>query len=349
MPEHDSSPDGHDRTALVPLTGGATMPRRDFLLGTGLKGVGLVAAIGSLPFLTRRVLGDRPASLEAGRPLLGTWVRVVARHPEPERASRAIERAFAAVRQVDAEMSLHRTDSALSLVNRAAGEAAVTAPPALLDVVERACLVAERSDGIYDPTILPLMRLYGFYASGRCGFPSDREIAAALDVTGWRRVRIDRTAGTIGLERRGMALDLGSIGKGWALDRAVDALRAAGIRSGLVDVGGNVYGLGTPEDGAAGWTVGVLHPVTGALERSFVLRDRAVATSGNLEQHHRLGDETVGHLLDARRGRPASGHLSVSVVADSGTDSDDLSTVAYLLGPDRFRGWPEARVTHFVG
>jgi thiamine biosynthesis lipoprotein len=160
---------------------------------------------------------------------------------------------------------------------------------------------------------------------------------------------VDPESGTLGLDGAGMALDLGSIGKGWALDRAVDALRAEGIESALVDVGGNVYGLGAPEDEPQGWSVGVVHPVTGAVERTFHLRDSAVATSGNAEQSRVLGGIRIGHLIDAVRGRPAGGHRSASVQARTGVESDYLSTVAFLLGPDRFRGFPEATASHFAG
>jgi thiamine biosynthesis lipoprotein len=193
------------------------------------------------------------------------------------------------------------------------------------------------------------MRLYGFYGAARDRYPSDREIAAALEVTGHRHVAVDRAGGRLGLLRRGAALDLGSIGKGWALDRAVDALRGAGVHSGLVDVGGNVYALGAPRESAAGWSVGVVHPATGRIERVLVLRDGAVATSGNGEQSHLQGKLRVGHLFDARRGRPSDGHLAVSVEAGTGVESDMLSTVAFLLGPDRFRGYPGALASHFIG
>jgi thiamine biosynthesis lipoprotein len=323
---------------------GESLSRRRFLAGLGaLVGAGAVAP------LFWRDRGGRAVTVEASRPALGTWVRVVARSHEPARAERAIAGAFAALRTVDAQMSLHRADSQLCRVNAAAGRAATRVDAALLEVAERAAAAARASDGVYDPTVLPLMRLYGFYEARPGGYPTDGEIAAALARTGWSHVVADRAAGTLSLTRPGAGLDLGSIGKGWALDRAVDALRAEGIESGLVDVGGNVYGLGAPEDGADGWAVGVLHPATGRIDRTFLLHDAAVATSGNAEQHHRLGDREVGHLLDARRGRPAAGPLSVSVLAATGAESDVLSTVAFLLGPDRFRGWAGARATHFVG
>lgn len=320
---------------------GAGLTRRRFLAGLGvLAGGGAVAALAGRP--------GAGETVEVSRPMLGTWVRVVARHPDRARAGAAISSAFAAIARVDAQLSIHRADSQLAAVNRAAGEDPVAVDAAVLDVVERACAVAARSGGTFDPTVLPLMDLFGFHRA-RESYPADREIATALARVGHAGVRVDRAAGTLALERPGMGLDLGSIGKGWALDRAVDALRAGGVRAGLVDVGGNVYGLGTPSEDAAGWSIGVLHPVTRAVDRVFVLRDAAVATSGNTEQFRTLSGVRVGHLFDARRGRPSDGHRLASVEAATGTESDALSTVAFLAGPSGFAGWREARAVHFAG
>jgi thiamine biosynthesis lipoprotein len=221
--------------------------------------------------------------------------------------------------------------------------------PAVLDVVALACDASRRSGGIFDPTVLPLMHLYGFYGPERTSAPSAREVDAALSVMGSAGVRIDRGAGTLVLDRAGAGLDLGSIGKGWAVDRAVDALRARGVRSGLVDIGGKMYGLGSPDDDAPGWTAGLFHPVTNQLEHVFVLRDAAVGTSGNSERFRVIGHTRVGHLFDARRGVPSAGHLSASVVASTCLEADLLCTVAFLVGPDRFRDWSGARETRFIG
>jgi thiamine biosynthesis lipoprotein len=95
--------------------------------------------------------------------------------------------------------------------------------------------------------------------------------------------------------------------------------------------------------------VGVVHPRTGVIDHVFTLRNTAVATSGDAEQHHRQGGVMVGHLLNARRGRPADGPLSATVLARSGTDADGISTVAFLLGEQRLHDWPEALASHFVG
>jgi thiamine biosynthesis lipoprotein len=339
MPESD----------LHHVTEGAGHPGRRTDRRRFLAQLCLVAGAGAVTPFLRFALPRRQHRIETARPALGTWVRVVVRSDDSDRAGRAAEAAFAAIRRVDAQMSIHRADSQVARVNAMAGRGMVPVDPDVVEVVGRACDAARRTDGVYDPTILPLMRLYGFYGSRQDHYPRDTEIAAALDVTGHRLVTIDRAGGRIGLTRSGAALDLGSIGKGWALDRAIDAIRAEGIGSALVDVGGNVYALGAPEESAAGWSVGIGHPESGTIAQVLVLRDAAVATSGNAEQSHVLGHARVGHLFDARRGRPAGGHLSASVEARTGVESDVCSTVAFLLGPDRFRGFPGALASHFIG
>jgi thiamine biosynthesis lipoprotein len=133
------------------------------------------------------------------------------------------------------------------------------------------------------------------------------------------------------------------------VDRAVDALRARGVRSGLVDIGGKMYGLGSPDDDAPGWSAGLFHPVSGKLEHVFVLRDAAVGTSGNSERFRTIGATRIGHLFDARRGVPSNGHLSASVVSPTCLEADLLCTVAFLVGPDRFRNWTGALETRFIG
>lgn len=332
------------RLTLLPDAPRRDFSRRRFLLSLGLL-AGAVAAAPALSRLARRGAGR----VQATRPVLGTWARIVVHDDDEARADRAIRRAWDAIARVDAQMSVHRTDSELARVNAAAGIAALPVSAALLEVVERARRAAYETARVHDPTVLPLMRLYGFYGSGRTHLPTDREIARTLALMGPHVVAIDRAAGTLGLTRRGAGLDLGSIGKGWAIDRAVDALRAEGVRSALVDVGRNVYGLGRPDDDAEGWRVGVLHPGTGRTDHVFVLRDMAVATSGNYEQAQSLDGRRVGHLLDALAGRPADPHLSATVLARSGLESDENASRAFLLGAGSVQSQPGVLATHVIG
>lgn len=300
-----------------------------------LTGLGAIAAAGTLaPLGLARVARARATRLESGRPALGTWVRIAVVHADAERAAQAMTRAFAAIAQVDALMSIHRPDSDVSRINAASGREAVAVHADVREVVKRARAAAVATHGVYDPTVLPLMRLWGFYGATRAHRPSDAEHSAALAAVGHEQIVVDDAAGTVGLAHRGAALDLGSIGKGWALDRALAALRAEGVSRALVDVGRNVGALGTPDDDSAGWRVGVLHPETNEVMRVLELRDAAVATSSNAEQWHWLDGERVGHLLDARHGVPAHTRRSATVRAANGTASDVGSTVAFLLGRD---------------
>lgn len=328
---------------LVPPTRPNRQDRRSFLAQ-----VGTLAGLSAFAPFVHTSLPRKMQRVEVGRSALGTWVRVVVQDGDLVRANRAAEAGFAAIRRVDAQMSIHRPDSQLARVNAAAGEGTVPVDVAVLDVIGLACDAAASTNDVYDPTVLPLMRLYGFYGSRRDRYPSDREIAGALAVMGHHHVVVDRPGGRLGLAKRGVSLDFGSIGKGWALDKAIEAIRAEGVESALVDVGGNVYALGTPSPEAEGWSVGVVHPATGRIDRTLVLRDKAVGTSANHEQNHMLGEVKVGHLLDARHGRPADGHLSASVVARTGTESDMLSTVAFLLGPNQFHDF-RALESYFIG
>lgn len=317
--------------------------RRRFLTSLGLLGgAGLVAP------LATRLAHRAPVRLETSRAGLGTWIRIVALHADGARAERATARAFAAIARVDAQMSIHRADSELSRVNAMAGREPVAVSAELRAVVARARAASLATAGVYDPTVLPLMRLYGFYHSGRTHLPTDRERSDVLASLGARHIVVDDAAGTVGLTRAGAALDLGSIGKGFAVDQAVAALRAEGVTSGLVDVGRNVYGLGTPDESAAGWRIGVLHPETGEVMRVITLRDQAVATSSNAEQSVTLDGERVGHLLDARAGLPAHARRSATVTARNATEADAGSTLAFLLGREGTACLPDVTAVEWL-
>lgn len=293
-------------------------------------GLGVLGAIG----MTRGRLSDSPGDYQESRDLLGTFISIRIRHPDAREAADAATSAFAAISEVDRVMSIHRTDSDLSHVNRLAGSETVVVNPILTEVVQLSGRINDLSGGAYDVTCLPLMRLYGFYDSGSHHIPSDREILRVLDSTGQNYITVDSVAHTVGLTRAGAGIDLGSIGKGFAVDRAVDTLRAHGIRNALIDAGGNLYAMGDASSYETGWSVAIRNPMKpDTYFETIVLKDSAVATSGNYEQSTVLDGRKVGHLFDLRNGQPADGRLSTTVVAKSAVLSDALSTAHYILGP----------------
>lgn len=298
------------------------------VLASGL-GLGVLGAIG----IVRGRLTESPGEYQESRSLLGTLITIRIRHDDAREAARAADAAFASISDVDRVMSIHRADSDLSRVNQLAGSDSVVVHPMLTEVLQLADRINALSRSAYDVTCLPLMRLYGFYDSGKRHMPSDREVLHTLDSLGHQYIVADSITHHVGLSRAGAAIDLGSIGKGYAVDRATDTLRAHGIRNALIDAGGNIYAMGDATAGEVGWSVAVRNPQKpDAYFETIVLKDSAVATSGNYEQSTVLDGRKVGHLFDTRNGHPADGRLSTTIIAKSAALSDALSTAHYVMG-----------------
>ncbi len=299
------------------------------VLASGV-GLGVLGAAGIL-----RQRWAMPVQVyQESRSLLGTLINIRIHHPDTRVASQAAAAAFDAIRDVDRVMSIHRPDSDLSRVNRLAGSEAVVVPPMLIEVMQTANRVHDLSGGAYDVTCLPLMRLYGFYDSGSRHYPSDRQVLKTLDAVGQRFISLNPETYELGITRAGTGIDLGSIGKGFAVDRAVKTLRAHGIENALVDAGGNIYAMGNAASHEAGWSVAIRNPMTpGTYFETLTLKDMAVATSGNYEQSVVLDGRRVGHHFDMRDGRPADGRLSTTIVAKTAVVADALSTPNFILGP----------------
>ncbi len=247
--------------------------------------------------------------------------------PEPEALAMAA-RAADEVRRIEARWSRYRADSIVSAVNAAAGSArAVELDEETAAIVDFGARLHERSGGRFDLTAGVLRRAWDFRARH---VPTQAEIDALRPLIGWPQVRWDGRS--IALPRAGMEIDLGGLGKEYAADRAATLLQAAGVRHALVNLGGDVRVLGARPDGSA-WTVGIRHPRdSGALLGSVMLRDAALATSGDYERGFEAGGRRFHHLLDARSGWPAEGWQSVSVVAPACIAAGALATTAMLMG-----------------
>jgi FAD:protein FMN transferase len=185
--------------------------------------------------------------------------------------------------------------------------------------------------GAFDPTALPLIRLWDWKASPPV-VPSDEEIARARELVGWRLVQ--RRKGAVQLPRAGMCIDFGGIGKEYAVDRIADLAGEHGIGSALIDFGQDIRVLGKPS-GRPAWHIGLEDPAApGKCWTGLAVADQAVATSGDYLRCFHAGGRRYGHILDPRTGRPVNnGCRAVSVLAPSCTVAGILSTSAFVLGP----------------
>lgn len=271
-----------------------------------------------------------PAERRVSRIALGTLVEIVLRDPDAARAERALEDGFAEVERLEALLSEWRPTSEISRLNAAAGGAAIALSPETLDVLARARAIAADTGGSFDPTVLPLVRLWGF-AGGSPRVPRDAEIAAALPLVGSDGLEVDLAAGRARLSRPGAALGLGAIGKGFIADRVAAKLRAAGVPAALIQAAGDFacYG-GTPE---RPWPIGIEDPDRpGETLATFDLTSGGVSTSAPTYRFGEQDGVRFHHLIDPHTGRPAAGTRSVTIVAEEATLSDAYSTAVFVMG-----------------
>ncbi len=204
------------------------------------------------------------------------------------------------------------------------------------ELIERAVAFGRDTNGAFDITIRPVTELWGI-GTGNERVPAREEIDEALAYVNYRDIELDGANG-VKLAREGMKLDLGAVAKGYAADKAAEILRAAGVKSAIIDLGGNIYFLGV-KSGGAPWRVGVRNPEAG--ENGFFCTvelgaDTAVVTSGAYERFFESGGVKYHHIIDPATGCPAdSGLMSVTIIGKNGCEADALSTACFVLGRER--------------
>ncbi len=244
--------------------------------------------------------------------LMGTLVTVSV-PGDPASSAEACQSVLREISRLEDLTSFHRP-SPLNDINNAAGEAPVRVDPELVKIITHSLTLAKNSNGTFDPTIGAVSRLWNFSGSGEPRLPSREAIEKALDLVGWHHVQINEAHSTVFLPRKGMALDLGGIVKGYALSRASKVLKDRGVESGLVDIGGDILALGSKAQGSK-WRIGVKDPRRGSSVRAVIeLSDQFILTSGDYERFFVHNGTRYHHILDPKTGYPAKGVRSVTIV-----------------------------------
>jgi len=288
-----------------------------------------LAALLAIPILVAAGAPER--SVRYPMHAMGTYVNVTLVTSDSAASAADAAAAHAAIQLVDSLMSNWTTTSEVARINRVADSVTTHVQPLVADVIARSLRVWRGSDHTFDITIEPLVRAWGFIGGPR-RVPTDQEARAAWALVGAGDVAFDSAAGTIHFARRGMRIDLGGIAKGYAVDRAMDVLRARGVKAALVDASGNMMSLGTPP-GSEHWRIGLRDPRDSVpyFARLWLDGD-AISTSANYEQFVTKDGKRYGHIMDPRTGQPASGLLAVTLVAPDATTSDAWDTPLYILG-----------------
>jgi thiamine biosynthesis lipoprotein len=264
------------------------------------------------------------------RLLMGTVVEITAFGPEAA-TGEAVERAFAELSRVERLMSPHLEQSDLSRLTRAPQGAELSLET--IGLLQRSLELNRISSGAFDPTLGQLKQLWGVEGD-QPHLPSAAEIAAVLQQTGPQRLTIEGLRVT--KSAPGLAIDLGGIAKGYAIDRAADLLRQAGVTQASINAGGDLRLLGDRQ--GRPWRIGIQHPrKPGELLAVLSLTDRAVVTSGDYERFFEIDGVRYHHIFDPATGRPATACQSVTIVAADATLADALATAAFILGPETGR------------
>lgn len=283
-------------------------------------------------------LRPEPGPLLQTRLLMGTTVTIEADGLDRPRLEAAISAAFAEIARIEALMSPHRPDSDVARLSAAAGEATVA--PETAEVIAAGLELGRRSGGAFDLTLGRLKGLWGIEEEAP-RIPAPAEIRGALAGVGPQALAVDGT--TVRKRLPSLAVDLGAIAKGFAVDRAIAVLRSHGVASAAVNAGGNILVFGTRQ--GRPWRVGIQHPrQSDGVLATVEVSDRAVATSGDYERFFERNGRRYHHIFDPQTGYPADRCQSVTILAPTAMLADGLSTTVFVLGPEQglalLRGYP---------
>ncbi len=294
------------------------------------------AAPAASPYPLSRADGP-PVRYEASHQAMGTIYTVVAYGRDPAFLSEVVGEAFDEIDRLDAQMSNYKPDSELSAINRDAAQRDVTVSPNLFQLIQYSLSASAESGGDFDITVGPLMKLWGFFR-GQGRLPVASEIAKVEKTIGYQHVHLDAARRTIRFDESGVELDLGGIGKGYAVDQAVEILRSNGVAAALVSSGGSsIYALGSPP-GERGWKITVRDPFRQYKAADVLrLRNFALSTSGNYEKFFEIDGKIYCHIMDPHTGWPVQGMLSTVAAVPTGVETEALTKIFFVGGVEKSR------------
>jgi thiamine biosynthesis lipoprotein len=275
---------------------------------------------------------SEPEVIERAQLLMGMPVSISIVETDRDLAHRAADLAFREIGRIEKMMSTYLPESGVSVLNRLAGKEWVSLHPEIRRVIREALRYSEISDGAFDITFKSLAGLWRFEPGGHP--PSPDDVKAALPLVDYRQVLFDGD-NRVMLKNPGMAIGLGGIAKGYAMDRAADVLQREGITNAIVNAGGDIRMFGR-RSAKREWRVGIQDPRDkNALIEDVSLSDGAVATSGDYERFYIHEGVRYHHILDPRTGFPARGCRSVTVISETAMMADGLATAVFVLGPEK--------------
>jgi thiamine biosynthesis lipoprotein len=267
--------------------------------------------------------------------LMDTLVTINVVSGSADKAEKAIDRAFSEIEKLDRLLNFFSDSSELSEINRNAGLKAVAVSPETFEVIEKAIYVSGKTNGAFDVTIGSVTTLWDFHKRVK---PEDKKIKERLPLVNYKNITLNKKSSSVYLKKKGMLIDLGGIAKGYAADKAVEALKREGIKSGLVSVSGDIKAFGLKPDSKP-WKIGIRNPRAKNKEdeimATIAMTGMAISTSGDYERYFIIEGKRYHHILNPKTGYPSDGCLSVSIIAKDGSVTDPFSTGIFVLGAEK--------------
>ncbi len=291
-------------------------------------------------YMSRRSSGLVEAN-SGFRVVMGTFARVVVIARSERAAQRCIDAAFDVQNRIESLMSDYRDDSELSKVNRLAAQEPVAVNEMMFEVLQQSVHFSELSEGAFDVTVGPLVDLW--HKAGETDVPPTEEaLAEARHKVGYDKLILDEKNRTVRFAVAGMRVDLGGIGKGYAADKAVEAMKECGALGGMVAIAGDIRCFGRPPRGQEYWRIGVQDPNVARDDLGpstplliLALTREGVSTSGDYRRFVRVQGQKQSHIMDPGTGKGANKLVSDTIIAPDATTSDALSTAVNVLGLEK--------------
>jgi thiamine biosynthesis lipoprotein len=263
--------------------------------------------------------------------IMGTRIAVELWHDNTIQGEAAIDAVMAEMHRIDDLMSHYKPESQLSHINARAATEPVVVDRELFDLIAQALHFSEMTEGAFDITYASVGYLYDYRHHVK---PSESEIQAALPGVNWRHVELDPKEHSVRFQRPGMRIDLGGIGKGYAVDRGIGILQSLGVKHAVVTAGGDTRIIG--DRFGKPWIVGIRNPDDKSkVVTRMPLIDTAMSTSGDYERFFDEGGVRYHHIINPHTGHSASLVRSATILGPTATETDGLSKTAFVLGPEK--------------
>jgi thiamine biosynthesis lipoprotein len=270
--------------------------------------------------------------------IMGTLVEITVSHSDPHLIQTVTTQAFDEMKRLEQLMSTYLPDSDISKINRAAGKKAVPVSPEVEEVIREGIFWSQQSGGAFDITVEPLVQLWDFDGEKQV-VPAERTIRKTATLVDYRNIEIVNHK--VRLTRPGMAINVGGLAKGYAVDRAVSILRGR-VPNGIVNAGGDLFAFGQKSKESS-WTIGLQHPrKPQELLAAFGVKNQAIATSGDYQRYFVKDGVRYHHIFDPATGRPARKMISATLITTEVMEADALATAVFVMGPEAGLAWVDS-------